>query len=168
MKSILIVARGSEVARLSYDSKVNTSKTAVFEAVAGDNTRANALAVVNHSLRQLKESGCAKGDIVTIYTVGLVSDMVANGTFKYWIREGKKNDGSPVEDVELGLWKEFAELYQEMFLNINIKNISTLKLPERSKFKPTKEQMILDKLVAKAWELIQAPAEPQFEESEAL
>jgi hypothetical protein len=170
-KTVFIVGAGNDVARLSYDTASNKFKTTEFEpSVDGSvkgNVRINALAVVNHTLRQLKEGGLFENkEIQTIYTVGLVTDMIHKGTIKFWLNsDGKKFDGSDVNEVEMGLWNEFIALYMENFTKIVIRNIKDAQLPEYPKFKPSQEDKNLDKLQKMVWLMVK-PVEVPMTEAE--
>lgn len=173
-KTIMIVGKGNEVARLSYNSQKNSFKATNFESVVGadvkGNVRINCLSVLVHTMQQLKEMKAEESsEITTVYTIGLVSDMISKGTFKYWINgEGKKLNGDDVSDIELALWNKFTGLYLEMYMNIIIKNVSDCSLPAKPRFKPSVEQQNLAKLAEKVWDRV-IPSEPEEEiEEEAL
>lgn len=73
---------------------------------------------------------------VYMYVITALSDIIANGTYKYWILTGKKSSGEDVDPNELELWKQFHELYTQYGLYIHIKDIHKCLLPKNSRFKP--------------------------------
>jgi hypothetical protein len=171
--NLIIVGRGGEVCRVSNNPVKGTTKLLNYDPcvpanVTGAN-RINCLSIVVATLQQLKEAKMDEGkDIATIYTVGLVSDMIHNGTFKYWLNGGaKKLDGSDVDEHEIALWTEFVGLYKELFMNVNFKNVSSLNPPKNLRVRLTQDQIALNKLASMAWERV-APAEPVVEEAEGL
>lgn len=174
-RTIMVVGRGTSVARLSYDGKKNTYKATEFQAVVDSNvqgcTRINCLAVVVHTMTQLRDTVKIQdtNEVANIFTVGLVSDMVHRGTFKHWLNgEGKKLDGSEVSETEMNLWREFTELYKDLFMNVNIRNISDTSIPEKSKFKVSAEQKALNQLTAKVWEMVKDEEPAQEQDVEGL
>lgn len=168
--NIMVVSRGGEVCRISQNPSKGTTKKMVYEACVEPSiqgaTRINCLSIIVETMRKLKEGKLEETkDIATIYTVGLVSDMVDHGTFKHWMNNGgKKLDGSAVNETELLLWGEFVTLYKELFMNLNFKNISAISIKDNARFRPTKEQIALSKLATMAWESV-AEAEPVVEEN---
>lgn len=179
MRNIIIVGRGSEVARVTYDSVANKANakdfTGVIPTTVAASTRINTLSIVVLTMEQLlakKEAGelDSEKQPTQIVTVGLVTDMIDMGTFKYWLKSGTKSDGTAVHPAELEMWAKFAELYVQMYTDITFKNVSKLKLPKgNTRYVISNEDRILADYAAKAWDRIQITA-PELveEESEAL
>lgn len=178
MRNIIIVGRGSEVARVTYDSVANRANAKDFTGVIPSNvaaaTRINTLSVVVLTMEQLltkKQAGELEQEKhpTQIVTVGLVTDMIDMGTFKYWLKSGAKSDGTAVHPAELEMWAKFAELYVQLYTDITFKNVSKLKLPKNTRYAISNEDRILADYAAKAWDRIQITA-PELveEESEAL
>lgn len=179
MRHIIIVGRGNGLTRVSYDSTANKANakdyTGVIDSMVASSTRINALSVIVLAMEQLLEKNVdgslsAEKQPTQIFTLGQVTDMIDNGTFKYWLKNGgKKSDGEAVHADEIELWTRFSELYKELYLDITFKNVSKLKLPKNSRYAISNEDRILADYAAKAWDRvkIQVP-ELVEEESEAL
>lgn len=159
MFDICVVSKGAGAVRLIRgNGKVTkTEYEAVVPASERASTRVNALGGVVHTLRQLQESRDKITGIVNIYTVGLVSDVVQRGTFKYWLLEKKTSDGQELNPAEIELWEEFLELYTELFSFVNIKDISTASIPQNPRFRVSREQQALAKLASMAWDKCPEP-----------
>ena len=168
-RNVIVVGKGSSVSRLVFDMETKKAKAVDYDhAVASTVTgavRINALAVVVRTMEQLQEKiQAGENSVTTIYTLGMVTDMIHRGTFKHWIlNDGKKNDGSEVNSTELELWNKFAELYTSMYMNLTFKDVATAVLPRNPKYAITDEQRLLDSYVKSAWERIK-PEEPTVEE----
>lgn len=170
MLRVYIPARGASVSRVVFNQDSAKFSTLEYDSVVPASvkasTRINALAGVVHTLSQFKEKG-VKG-ITVIFTVGLVADAIQRGTFKYWIADGKTSGGEDLHETELELWKEFASLYQELFLSVVFKNISSASLPRNSRFSITNEMRIDDKYSKLAWDKLPAVGEAEEVEGDAF
>jgi len=153
-----IVGRGENVARVMLNTEKNKYSTLMYEAVVSDSTRAstriNCLAGLVHTMRQLQEHKDKLKGVSVIYVVGMVSDAIQKGTFKYWLLDGKTSNGETLHETEIELWQQFAELYKDMYLNVVIRNISNAVLPRNSRFAITNEMRVDDKFSRMAWELV--------------
>lgn len=181
MRTIIIVARGNGMTRVSYDSTTNKANAGDFTGkipmtVLGA-TRMNGLALVNSTLRKLKEMKDAgtlelETTPTLIWTLGMITDMIDNGTFKYWLKNGgKKNDGTPVHADEVILWNEFAELYTELYMDVTFKNVAKATIPTgRTRYPITQEQRTIAGFAEKAWDRvkIQVPELEEESDGEAL
>lgn len=158
MMRIYIAGRSSAVARIMLNTEKNKFTSLEYEAVVPStvkaSTRINCLAGLVHTMRQLQENKDRLKGINVIYVVGLVSDAITKGTFKYWLADGKTSNGEALHETELELWSEFAELYQDLYLNVVIKNISSATLPRNSRFAITNEMRVDDKFSKMVWDLV--------------
>ncbi|MCY7866077.1 hypothetical protein [Bacillus atrophaeus] len=170
MLRVYIPARGASVSRVVFNQESAKFSSLEYDAVVPASvkasTRINALAGVVHTLSQFKEKG-VKG-ISVIFTVGLVADAIQRGTFKYWLESGENNAGEKLHETEMDLWKQFAELYQEMFLSIVFKNISSATLPRNTRFSITNEMRIDDKYSRIAWDKLPEVGEAEEVEGDAF
>lgn len=170
-RNIIVVGRGNSVTRISYDALEKKANAQDYNGVVTTevtgSTRINCLAVVNRTMEQLTELDLSKDtNPVLILTVGMVSDMVHNGTALYWIKNGgKKNDGTAVNAEEMGLWNRFYELYAQLLTNVVFKNVSDIKIPKNPRYAITMEQRVLNDYIEKAWDRVKVTA-PEIEESE--
>lgn len=160
MFDVFVVSRGGGAARIMRNRVSGKVTQTEYEEVASGerSTRVNALAGVVHTLRQLYDARDKISGIVNIYTVRLVSDIIQRGTFKYWLLDGKTSDGQELSQTELELWKEFLNLYTEMFAVVNIKDISSVNIPKSPRFRITRDQAVLAKLASMAWDKCPEPA----------
>jgi hypothetical protein len=171
MRKIIIVGRGTSICRVSISenaAKLKEFNGVVPEIVTGS-TRINALACINHTLEQLLPEvleGKLKEPTV-IYTVGLVVDMIHNGSCKYWLLgDGcKKITGEQVCQEEMAQWTKFFELYAQMILHIIFKDVSSLAIKKGSRIPVTNEQRILNGYVEQAWKKTELIA-PTLEEDQ--
>ena len=158
MMRIYIAGRSSAVARIMLNTEKNKFTSLEYEAVVPStvkaSTRINCLAGLVHTMRQLQENKDRLKGINVIYVVGLVSDAITKGTFKYWLADGKTSNGEELHETELELWSEFAELYQDLYLNVVIKNISSAALPRNTRFAITNEMRLDDKMSKLVWEKV--------------
>lgn len=163
MLRVYIPARGTAVSRLVFNQASSKYAVLEYDSVVGSDvkaaTRINALAGLVHTLNQFKEKGLTGVNV--IYTVGLVSDQIQRGTFKYWIAEKKTSSGEPLHETELELWEAFAEVYQDLFLNVVIKNLSSATIRRGSQFAISNEQRIDDKYAQLAWDKLPAVGEAE-------
>lgn len=170
MLRVYIPARGASVSRVVFNQESSKFSTLEYDAVVPASvkasTRINALAGVVHTLSQFKEKGI-KG-IAVVFTVGLVSDAITKGTFKYWLASGENSSGEKLNETEVELWNQFAELYSEMYLNVVIKNISSATLPRNTRFAITNEQRIDDKYSKLAWDKLPEVGEAEEVEGDAF
>lgn len=162
MFDVFIVSRGTGAVRI-MKNKANgkitqTEYETVVPASERASTRINALGGVVHTLRQLQENRDKITGIVNIYTVGILSDVIQRGTFKYWLLEKRTSDGQELNPAEIELWEEFLELYTSLFAFVNIKDIRTASIPQNPKFRVSREQQVLAKLASMAWDKCPEPA----------
>lgn len=162
-KSIIIVGRNCAISRCVYDQaerkKMFIDYSSVVPSTTVGATRINALAVVNRTLTQIQEKlaapGAVAGEPTTIYTLGIVTDMIHNGTFKFWLaNDGHKKDGSAVDPMEMELWREFSELYSALYNNICFKDVAKLKIQERPKYPISTEQRVLFQVLEETWKRV--------------
>lgn len=179
MRNIIIVGRGNGLTRVTYDSTANKANakdfTGVIDSRVGASTRINALSIVVLTMEQLfakKEAGelDAEKYPTQIFTLGLVTDMIDNGTFKFWLKSGAKSDGEAIHPDELELWAKFSELYVQMYTDLVFKNVSRLKLPKgNTRYAISNEDRILADYAEKAWDRVKIQVPDLVEEeSEAL
>lgn len=145
----------------------NEYEATVADTVKGS-TAINALAVMTRTMQQIKdmkENNVVFTEPIVIYTLGMVSDQITRGTFKYWVASGKRNSGQELPEVEMNLWKEFTALYQDLFLDVIIKNISSASVPKKSKYPISKQQRNDDKIVGMLWDKIPASSIQKLEET---
>lgn len=174
-RNIIIVGRGPASVRMTYDAVQRKTKKTEFTGIVDErvlgSTRINALTVVVATLEQikaLKEAGGMDADTTPtqIITLGMVVDMISDGTFKYWLKNGgKKSDGSDVHPKELEAWQAFSVLYAELFNDVTFKNVADLKLPRNPRFAISNDQRLLAEYAEKAWDAVKI-AVPEIEECE--
>ena len=63
-------------------------------------------------------------NIATLYVIPTLSDILINGTYKYWLLTGKNSKGQDVDQETLNAFKDFAKLWAEKGMYFTIKNIS--------------------------------------------
>lgn len=170
-RNIIVVGKGNSVARLIFDMETKKAKAIDYDGAVSSSvngaTRINNLAVVVRTMEQLAEKDMSENKTVTtFYTVGMVTDMIHRGTFKHWmLNDGKKADGSAVNETELDLWNRFAELYTQLYMHVTFKDVATAKLPRNPRYAISEEQRLLDGYVKSAWERIK-PEEPEVLEAD--
>lgn len=174
-RNIFIVGRSTAVVRLSYDAVARKANLKEFEGIVNETvkgvSRINCLAVVVATMEQLKAMKDA-GDLAEdktptlIITLGMVTDMIADGTFKYWAKNGGvKSDGTAVDSKESEAWAAFAALYQELYMDVTFKNVSDVKLPKNPRYAISMEQRTLADYAEKAWDRVKITA-PEVEEAD--
>lgn len=158
MFRIYIAGRGGNTARVMFNQEKNKFSSLEYEAVVPStvkaSTRINSLAGLVHTLQQLQEHKDKMNGVSVIYIVGMVSDAITKGTFKYWLIDGKTSNGEALNETEIELWQQFAELYQDLFMNVVIRNISSATLPRNSRFAITNEMRVDDKFSKMVWDLV--------------
>lgn len=158
MFRIYIAGRGGNTARVMLNQEKNKFSSLEYEAVVPStvkaSTRINCLAGLVHTLQQLQEHKDKLKGVSVIYTIGMVADAIIKGTFKYWLLDGKTSNGEALHETELELWSEFAELYQDLYLNVVIRNISSAALPRNTRFAITNEMRLDDKFSKTVWDLV--------------
>ena len=169
-RNIVIVGRGNSVARISYDAVARKASAQDYNGIVAaevkGSTRINCLSVIVRTMEQLAEKDLSEETNPTlILTVGMVVDMINDGTFKYWVLGGgKKLSGEEVNATEIELWNKFADLYKEMYLYVTFKNVADIKIPKNPKFAISMETRALNDYVEKAWDRIKITA-PEIEET---
>ena len=171
-RNIIIVGRSESVARITYDTVARKASAqdyiggGVPASVSGA-TRINCLNVVVRTMEQLAEKDLSEEVSPTlICTIGMVVDVINNGSFKYWLLgSGTKMNGESVNETELKLWERFAELYSQLYLFITFKNVSDLKIPKNTRYAISMEQRALAEYAEKAWDRVKVTA-PEIEEVE--
>lgn len=117
-------------------------------------TREVALSALVEQLRNLDVTDIDRP--VYVYVIKALHDVIANGTYKYWILTGTKSSGEVIPESEMNLWNEFHALYTELGLYVHIKDIFTCKLPKNSKFKPDRLALCGDSYAKALWDKLSA------------
>ena len=142
--------------------------TATEKGATGINAL-NAMVKTMAQLKDLKDNGTTFTEPVIIYNLGMVADQIERGTFKYWLNTGARLNGTELTPIEMNLWTEFAGLYQELFLDVIIKNISTATPPKNSKYPVTAQQKFDGVIATRLWDkLPKEPVVAEFEEVDAF
>lgn len=132
MAEVLYFVLGRNGDTISAVNVRGTNQVQMRKVTSGDIHTPTALLCleeVNNIMSKIKakkDEGYIIEQPMPIRTVNVLIQSINTGTYKYWIRTGKYADGRPVAERELNAWKEFAMLYQELFLDINFykQNIS--------------------------------------------
>lgn len=171
MKAIIIVGKKDFMTKKSFDmvskkkSKLEEIVRPVVKAEVLGSTRINCLAVIVATMKKIQENN-ADGELFVIYTLDQFISWI--DTAKYWIRDGKKSDGTDVLAAEVELWKEFYTLYKEMFEDVIFKDSSKLRLPKNPKFAISEDQRAFSKELDEIWKLVNEKATTDFSEEEEM
>jgi hypothetical protein len=166
---MIIVGKKSFMVKKVYDLDKKTKskldediKPVVPETVVGA-TRINCLSVIVETLKNIQAHN-ADGELFVIHTLDQFISWV--DTAKYWIRDGKKLDGTEVNAVELDLWKEFFTVYKEVCEDVIFKDSAKLRLPRNPRFAITDDQRSFAKEIDAIWQVVNTKAPVEFAEDE--
>lgn len=161
----IIATKGIHSARAKVNLENKSAKMIDTYPVFAETTekacaRINALGALIAELKMIK-AGLAKADavptITNIYVIDLISNMVQNGSYKYWLLNGGVNSSNEeINEKELAMWSEFHNMHKELVDVVNIRNISTLNIPVNNRYPVTAEKRILNQYVSKCWEKVLA------------
>ena len=70
-------------------------------------------------------------NIATLYVIPTLSDILINGTYKYWLLTGKNSKGQDVDQETLNAFKDFAKLWTEKGMYFTIKNIFDCRIADK-------------------------------------
>lgn len=107
----------------------------LVETDIANSARINCLSRTVDVLKQLTENkNFTENTEIKVFTIGLVADIVNKGTFKKWLRNGGvRSDGTKIPEVELQLWRDFFELFQNNFNSIEIYNVKVITSHKQNK-----------------------------------
>jgi hypothetical protein len=77
-------------------------------------------------------------NVVPIFVNQQLHDFIEKGTYKFWIKTGKKQSGEEVSATEIELLKSFANVWKEKGADFVIRDIFACRIHDTAKADPSK------------------------------
>lgn len=86
----------------------------------------NYIYIINKYLNKIKEEIKNNKNISCRFFINQrIYSIITKGTFKYWILNGKtESSGKEIPEIELEMWREFSNLYSEIFANVTFTSLN--------------------------------------------
>jgi hypothetical protein len=176
MKNLVIVSFGQEVARVSYDTKGGSPKATTYEALAGESNRTNCLAIVIHTMEQLKEAKIK--DNISIYGLNVVVNTITrlNNTKKTLSAINIDDEesiltaffeGLNVSELEKELWEKFLAINTDMPL-VRFNSLPNKAVVDKMKKSTSGFERNLAKAIVTAWSRLPQIEMGAIEEDDAI